>query len=138
MEKKILREFRMTGLVLADRKVVNLMDSAIDGGSDLIPVKIKKDGSIAAGPTVLTPAQLELLREHLHTQLVSTGSEIMGGVVDISPYRRGSGRSCQYCPFKPVCQFDILMEGNTYRVIKAEKDDAIWAKIQLDRGEQPE
>jgi ATP-dependent helicase/nuclease subunit B len=138
MENKILREFRMTGLVLADRKVVNLMDSAIDGGSDLIPVKIKKDGSIAAGPTVLTPAQLELLREHLHTQLVSTGSEIMGGVVDISPYRRGSGRPCQYCPFKPVCQFDILMEGNTYRVIRAEKDDAIWAKIQLDRGEQPE
>ncbi len=138
LEKKILREFRMTGLVLADPQVVQLMDSGLTGDSDLIPVQIKKDGEFATRSAVLTPAQFTLLREHLRRQLISAGTEIMDGVVAISPYRSGSSRSCQYCPYKPVCQFDILMEGNTYRNIKAEADGAIWSKLQRMRGDTVE
>ena len=135
MDKRILKELRMTGMVLADKNVVNLMDSTIDGDSDLIPIKIKKDGCIAASASAIKAEQLELLREYLHTQLINAGSSIMNGAVDISPYRRGSFRPCRYCPFKPVCQFDILIEGNAYRIIKAEKDDALWNKIQQAGGE---
>ncbi|MDD4766774.1 MAG: helicase-exonuclease AddAB subunit AddB [Desulfotomaculaceae bacterium] len=138
LERKILREFRMTGLVLADPEVVQLMDSGLTGDSDLIPVQIKKDGEFASRSAVLTPAQFTLLREHLRRQLISAGTEIMDGVVAISPYRSGSSRSCQYCPYKPVCQFDILMEGNTYRNIKAEADGAIWSKLQRMRGDTVE
>ena len=135
MDKKILKELRMTGMVLADRKVVDLMDSTIDGDSDLIPIKIKRDGCIAVSPSAIKAEQLELLRQYLYAVLISAGSSIMNGVVDISPYRRGSFRPCQYCPFKPVCQFDVLIEGNAYRIIKAEKDDALWDKIQHAGGE---
>lgn len=129
MEKRILKEFRMTGMVLADQKVVRLMDSGLTGESELIPVQIKKDGEFAARSMVLTPVQFEVLREHLRFQLRSAGSDILSGVVDISPYRRGSRRPCRYCLFKPVCQFDVLVEGNTYRVIKVENDDGIWGKL---------
>lgn len=138
MEKRILREFRMTGIVLADPHVVKLMDSGMAGDSDLIPVQIKRDGDFSARSAVLTTEQFELLREHLRRQLTGAGSDIMGGVVDISPYRRGPRRPCQFCPYKPVCQFDILIEGNTYRNIKPEDANAIWDKLLRMRGETVE
>ena len=130
IEKSIMREFRMTGIVLADPQVVKLMDNSLSGDSDLIPVQIKKDGGFSARSAVLTPAQFTLLREHLRRQLTSAGSDIMDGVVDISPYRRGANRPCRYCSYKPVCQFDILLEGNTYRIIKPEDAGSIWSKLQ--------
>ncbi len=134
IEKKILKEFRMTGLVLADQRVVKMMDRGLAGESELIPVQIKKDGEFAARSMVLTGLQFELLRAYLRFQLSSAGEDIMNGVVDISPYRRGSQRSCRFCLFKPVCQFDILMEGNTYRVLKVESDDSVWNKLARLRG----
>jgi ATP-dependent helicase/nuclease subunit B len=94
-----------------------------------LPVRIKKDGGFTAHSAVLTQEQFELLRVYLKTQLISAGNDIIDGVVDIAPLRQGSVRSCRYCPFKPVCQFDILIEGNTYRNITAAERDTIWRKL---------
>jgi len=129
LEKRILRELRMTGLILADPEVVRLMDGEVEGDSDLIPVHIKKDGEIGARSAVLTSEQFELLRRYMRYQLVSAGSEIMDGVVEISPYRLGAFRSCQHCSFKPVCQFDLLIEGNKYRLLHQERDSVIWSRL---------
>jgi len=129
LEKRILRELRMTGLILADPEVVRLMDGEVEGDSDLIPVHIKKDGEIGARSAVLTSEQFELLRRYMRYQLVSAGSEIMDGVVEISPYRLGAFHSCQHCSFKPVCQFDLLIEGNKYRLLHQERDSVIWSRL---------
>lgn len=129
LEKRILRELRMTGLILADPEVVRLMDGEVQGDSDLVPVHIKKDGELGARSAVLTLEQFELLRYYLRRQLASAGSEIMDGVVEISPYRLGAFRSCQHCSFKPVCQFDLLVEGNKYRLLRQEKDSVIWDRL---------
>ena len=129
LKKRILRELRMTGLILADPEVVRLMDGEVEGDSDLVPVHIKKDGEIGARSAVLTSEQFELLRHYMRYQLASAGSEIMDGVVEISPYRLGAFRSCQHCSFKPVCQFDLLVEGNEYRLLHQERDGVIWSRL---------
>jgi ATP-dependent helicase/nuclease subunit B len=129
IEKKLLQEMRMTGMVLADQNVIKMMDRQFGPDSDLLPVRIKKDGGFTAHSAVLTQEQFELLRVYLKTQLISAGNDIIDGVVDIAPLRQGSVRSCRYCPFKPVCQFDILIEGNTYRNITAAERDTIWRKL---------
>jgi ATP-dependent helicase/nuclease subunit B len=136
LQKMILREFRMSGLLLADPEAVRLMDNSIAGDSDLIPVQMKKNGEFSARSQVISTEQFDLLREHLRRQLVSAGSYIAGGVVDISPYRRGAFRSCLYCPYKPVCKFDVLFEGNNYRLIKPEEDKEIWNRLIRLRGEK--
>jgi len=134
MEKRVLKEFRMTGMVLADPEVVRLMDGSRDGDSFLIPVYFKSGGDIGARSAVLTVKQFGLLRAYLRRLLISAGSGIIDGVVDISPYRQGSLRSCQACLYKPVCQFDILIDGNTYRIIKAEEAEKIWDRITAAAG----
>lgn len=136
LQKMILREFRMSGLLLANPEVVQLMDNSIAGDSDLIPVQMKKNGEFSARSQVISNEQFDLLREHLRCQLISAGSDITGGVVDISPYRCGTFRPCRYCPYKPVCQFDVLFEGNNYRLIKPEEDKVIWSRLTRLRGEK--
>lgn len=135
VEKMILREFRMTGFVLADTQVVQLTDSGLTGQSHLIPVQIKKDGGFSARSAVFTLDQFSLLGAHLKIQLTNACTRIMDGVIDIHPYLDGTNRPCRYCPYKPVCRFDILLEGNTYRIIKREGEDTIWNRLQRMEGE---
>jgi len=133
-EKKILKELRMTGMVLSDPAVARLMDGSIKGQSDLIPVYIKSSGDFADRSAVLTREQFDLLRVYLRSKFISAGNDIMSGVIDISPYRHGNSGSCLNCPYKPVCQFDILVEGNKYRVIKEEEESVIWDLLSGSKG----
>lgn len=128
-KKRILKELRMTGMVLADPDVARLMDNSPEGESVLIPVYFKAGGELGARSAVLTIEQFYMLRLYLRRMLVTSGNNIISGTVDISPYKRGSFRSCRYCSFHAVCQFDILMEGNTYRIIKTRDMETIWRQI---------
>ncbi len=133
-EKKILKELRMTGMVLSDPAVARMMDGSIKGQSDLIPVYLKSSGEIADRSAVLTREQFDLLRAYLRSKLIAAGDDIMRGVVDIAPYRRGSTGACLYCPYRKVCQFDILMEGNAYRIIRDEAENVMWDLITSSVG----
>ncbi|KUK81797.1 MAG: ATP-dependent helicase/deoxyribonuclease subunit B, partial [Pelotomaculum thermopropionicum] len=133
-EKKILKELRMTGMVLSDPAVARLMDGSIKGQSDLIPVYLKSSGELADRSAVLTREQFDLLRAYLRSKLISAGNEIMRGMIDIAPYRRENSGACLNCPYRPVCQFDMLLEGNTYRVIKDEAESVIWDLLKRSAG----
>lgn len=131
LEKEIYKKLKMQGYVLADAEVVKEMDRAISGHSELIPAALKNDGTFHANSRVLTPEQFELLRKHLRETLQLVGREIMAGKVKIEPYRKGNNTSCQYCNFKPVCQFDLLLEDNVYRLLSEDCKEEIWLKFAL-------
>jgi len=127
--KEILKSLKMKGLVLADPAVIEMLDPALSGHSDLVPVQIKKGGGLGEHSAAISLEQFELLRSHLRSQLLSAGEEIMSGTVDISPYRQGKFRCCQYCDYRPVCFFDVLVEGNRYRILHPEKDAAVLERL---------
>lgn len=129
LEKKILRQMKLKGLLLADHTVIKMMDDTLVDISDLIPVQLKKDGDISARSAVLTKEQFDTLRAYLRLQLVSAGNEIRDGVVDIAPYRQRNLRSCQYCLFEAVCLFDEELEGNSCRYIPAMSEKAVWREL---------
>ncbi|MHB1041486.1 MAG: helicase-exonuclease AddAB subunit AddB [Eubacteriales bacterium] len=129
LAREIVRSLKMKGLVLADPALVNMMDSDLKGQSDIIPVYLKSDGSFGERSSVASHEQFELLRTFLRGQFLSAGADIAGGVVDISPVRQGKFRYCQHCSYRPVCFFDVLVEGNTYRIVKPEKDAEVLAKL---------
>lgn len=139
VEKMILKELKMQGLVLADAGVVRMMDKLLKNGwSDLLPVALNKDDGFHAGAAVLDAQQFDILRHHLRRVLINSAQQILAGEVVIAPYRKKNFCPCQYCPFKPVCQFDLLMEGNSYRLIKEEPEDIIWTKLLAEEGDPDE
>ncbi|MBW7461471.1 hypothetical protein K0U00_46190, partial [Paenibacillus sepulcri] len=48
------------------------------------------------------------------------------GDVAIAPYRLGAKTPCQFCAYKPVCQFDPLIEGNAFSKLHKPGKDEVW------------
>ncbi|MZP31006.1 helicase-exonuclease AddAB subunit AddB [Heliobacterium undosum] len=129
-DQAILKELKMRGHVLADPAVVALMDGHTQQGySPLIPVGLKKDGSFYSASSVLTMEQFTLLRQYLQSIFARAGEAILDGLVSIRPYRRDDRLACGFCPYKPVCQFDLLLQDNDYRLLIDDPPEKIWEKI---------
>lgn len=136
IEREIIKKLKMNGLVLADSDVVNLMDGQISGYSDIIPVALKKDGGFYSSSSIATEEQFTALRQHLKQVIKGVGQGILAGNVKIEPYLKGHLKPCNYCKYKAVCQFDVLLSENTYRVLKKINRELIWDLLDGQRGEE--
>lgn len=125
IEKAIMRELRMKGLVLADVKLVREMDRQIDGESLIIPARVNKDGSLGRS-SAATKEQFGVLCGYVRKTLASIGSGILEGNVAISPYKKRTMTACTYCSFSSVCQFDTSIRDNRYRIVPDLKEDELW------------
>ena len=134
-EAELFRRYRMTGLVTADPDVVRLMDQALDRGqSPVIPAGLKEDGSFYKSSSVIPAEKWNVLRRHGRRKIRQIGEAILSGNVDIAPYRMGGRTACRYCPFKPVCHFDPLVEGNAHETLTPYGAEDIW--LLLERKEE--
>ena len=128
--EEVLREMKMKGFVLADPQVLKLMDSQIAGSSSLLPAGLKSDGSLRANSSALDPSQFATLAAYLKKLFRRTGEEILAGQTLINPYRYKQLSACQYCAYKPVCLFDLLLPENKYRLLTPLPNVEIWRKIE--------
>ncbi|MBC9784019.1 helicase-exonuclease AddAB subunit AddB [Heliobacterium chlorum] len=128
--QSLLKELKMRGHVLAEPELVALMDKETSNGySPLIPVGLKKDGSFYSASSVLTLVQFSMLRGYLRKVFSRVGDAILEGFVAIEPYRRDDRLACGFCPYKPVCQFDRLLQDNGYRTLVDEAPEILWQKV---------
>lgn len=131
MELERIKAVKVKGYLLANRQVLEAMDRDLaSGDSDLLGLKIKKDGEFKKGSPILTEDQFLLLRKHLRDFLRESGEEILGGNISIAPYRQGKENACQYCSYKPVCHFDPYLPENPYRNLPTLKDSDIWNRLE--------
>ncbi|TVX94307.1 helicase-exonuclease AddAB subunit AddB [Paenibacillus agilis] len=129
--EQLMKKFKMKGLVLADREVVAKMDAPLEKGySDILPVAVKQDGSFYSNASVATTEQWDVLRDNVRNVIQRIGTHITDGEVQIEPYRMGPSKACDYCDYKPVCQFDELLEGNQYRMLPRMSKDDVWMQLQ--------
>lgn len=134
-QDELLKRFKMRGLVRADKETVKLMDATADTGySQLIPVRVKKDGGFDARSSVATPEQWETLRGAVRRTIRRIGTRITDGEVAIAPYRIGKKTACQHCAYKPVCQFDPLIEGNAYGTWLKPGKEQVWQLLSESEG----
>lgn len=131
LEKLIEKQFKMKGLILANVDVFKLMDKTMENESTYLPIKLNKDGSIAKSSKVATEEQFKNLQKHIKKLLKEISSEILGGKIDINPYWNNKKTPCNYCKFKPICNFDINLPGNKYNYIKQFSNEEIFNKINL-------
>ncbi|AET68349.1 helicase-exonuclease AddAB, AddB subunit [Desulfosporosinus orientis DSM 765] len=131
LEQRRVKAVKVKGFLLANPKVLEAMDSTFSlGQSDLLGVRLKKDGSFQKGANVLTEDQFSLLGSYLHQWFKQKGEEILNGDISLSPYRRGKRTGCQYCDYKPVCHFDPYLPENRYRDLPALKPEDVWARME--------
>lgn len=130
VEKAVLAQLKMKGLLLADPQVFKMMDNfAGPGASELFNVRLRQDGTFYSNAPVIDEYRFSALRSYLDRLLTEIGSEIIEGTVCIEPFKRSLVTACRFCAFKPVCKFDLLLGGNRYRNLQALSQEEVWQAI---------
>lgn len=136
LEQHRVKAVKVSGYLLANPRVLEAMDSSFSTGqSDLLALKLRKDGTFIKGSNVLSEDQFSLLSSYLHRWFRQTGEDILEGNISLSPYRRGKSTGCQYCSYKPVCHFDPYLPENQYRDLPALKQEEIWKRLEGREGQ---
>ncbi|WP_462408934.1 helicase-exonuclease AddAB subunit AddB [Neobacillus sp. Marseille-QA0830] len=118
IETEMMKKFKMNGLVLRDPDVVRLMDQTLESGnSRIIAAGIKKDGQLTKNSKAASIEEFDQLKNHVRDLYLEAGNNIMGGQVDIAPYKLKDKTPCAFCEFKSVCQFDASLETNRFRLL---------------------
>ncbi len=134
IEEEIRKKFKMNGLILADAKVIKMMDKKLEQGySDTIPVFVAKSGEPSpAKSSVATKEQFTNLQKYVKKLIKQIAKEIYAGNIDINPYYNSKAQkdACKYCSYKQICQFDTKLCGNKFNYIGNLKKEAILDMIK--------
>ncbi|MCD8096519.1 MAG: helicase-exonuclease AddAB subunit AddB [Lachnospiraceae bacterium] len=128
--RRLLKELAWNGIVNDDREVLLLQDRGAQAGSDVLPVKFKKDGGYTAASSVADEEQLLALSRHASAKLKDYGERILRGEVSLAPYELRQEDACRFCAYHSVCGFDRRLPGCEKRRLEPLEPDEVWEKIQ--------
>lgn len=132
IEEKIRKSFKMKGLILADIKVIKMMDKKIEAGSsDIVPVYIDKEGNISKNrSSTITKEEFTNLQTTIRKIIKQIANEILSGKIDIKPIydKKSKTESCKFCEYKTICQFNPQI--NKYEYIQNKTKDEILEEIK--------
>jgi len=101
-ENLLLKEFRMSGLVLADEKNISAMDMHLlsrGGDSPVIPVSVTKSG-LGKRSSIANLKEFAELASGVEEQVKGIGEQMMAG--HITPGHNKD--ACRYCRYVSVCK----------------------------------
>ena len=139
IKNSVLKELKMSGLLLKDINVVKAMDKDIEAAySVIIPAAIKKDGNFTATSSVVTDEQFDILRKYVNDKMAELCEEMLSGEIKIVPCKNNNTPYCDYCDYSAVCQFDTSIENNKYKIVLKKSNEEAWKLIkdEVEKGGQ--
>jgi ATP-dependent helicase/nuclease subunit B len=131
------KRLRMRGLMLADTELARMMDAAVEqGASDLLPFEIKKDGTFSSRSSIASEEQFQLLTRYVRQIVREIGTRMTEGEIQIEPYSKGTITACDFCAYKPVCQFDPRAGGNLHRAVAKWSSKEVWEMLANQQNER--
>lgn len=136
MERLWLKELKSSGLILDDGVAPRLMDGEASRYSDLVPAEFKKDGTLGARSSAVSFERMETFLTFVRGKMEELAAGIAAGTTSILPYELSGNTPCNFCQFKPVCQFDSSLPDNQYRRLQPLKDKPAWERISAEAAGQ--
>ncbi len=133
IENKLLKELKMSGLVLNNETVFEGLDENLKNGgtSDIVPVSYGSKGQLKkSGTSVASEDDYLSLMKFTGEKAKSIGESILDGNIDIKPYKSKDMTPCKYCNYHSICRFDSNMPENNYNKLNNIKDEEIWEEIR--------
>lgn len=130
--EQIFAQYRLNGIINHSSEVIQAMDRELQpmNSSDVIPVSMKKDGSLRSSSHLYAPEQFLLLESHAKRLLQQIGSEIMDGRIDVYPYAYKQKTACDYCGYRTICGLDRKTPGFEYHELAEWKGEEIMKKLK--------
>ncbi|MCL2565503.1 MAG: exodeoxyribonuclease V subunit gamma [Defluviitaleaceae bacterium] len=119
----VFSKFKMTGLLINDKEVIEGVDKNITKSSQVISVNLNKEGEyISRSDTLVSKEGFEELIHFAQKKTGEIGKKIISGNIEVRPYKRGMQTGCDYCPYISICGFGDKSRGgqyNNFRKIKS-------------------
>jgi ATP-dependent helicase/nuclease subunit B len=125
--EELLLALRPDGLVNSEEDIYRSMDRDFEKKSLVIPVEVKKDGTLSdRGSHVASTEEFEIIENYVQKEIVRQAGRIYDGEVAVNPYTDGTESSCTYCPYGAVCGMDGRIPGYGYRKLdKLTREEAL-------------
>ncbi len=107
VESYLESHYKMNGVVLKDREILNAMEKEIKGV--YIPASLLKSDkgvgelSLSKASSCLTAEHFKKLREYTDSILLKMCDELYGGDISADPYVTKSKTPCKYCDYWTIC-----------------------------------
>lgn len=124
IEKAILDELKMTGMVSDEEEVIRLMDSEFTDKSQILPVAKKKDGSFTKTSGILSQEDFQVVSDYVNHKIKELGKSVLAGEIALNPYEQSKQKACTYCSYRGICGFDRKLGSGLVRELE-ELDQAI-------------
>ena len=129
IEEQIREKLKMNGIVLADARLVQAMDTKMEKDSANINLSVKKDGTYSKMPTA-SLEELKGLCRHTKNILKKFGEEILNGAIQNEPLRIKKENPCAYCDYREICNFDKEL-GNRFKKVSELKNEEVFEQTKL-------
>ncbi len=126
-KENLLSMLRPNGLVNRDEEVYRGMDDGFESKSDVIPVKLKKDGTIMeSSSSVVSEEQFWTIMNYVNTYIRQVAENIYAGNIDANPYKCSGKDSCKYCKYGHICGIASKIPGyKTRKLLPMEKEEIL-------------
>lgn len=139
VEKSILKELKLDGLINGDEAVVSHLEHDLSGASVLFPMGRNKDGSLSKSSRALPRETFETVLKYTKEKENSLKEAMFEGEVQAAPYEMGESTGCDYCAYRDICGFDLRIDGCSYRRLEKftveEAVAAMWLTLE-ENGQQ--
>ncbi len=142
-EEERLKRFKYDGLFIDEPAVFPLLDEDVEASknSPIFPVRKDKNGdyqkTTQAKNKFYTEEELELLRRHNRKNMQQSGEKLLSGEIALNPsYNlKDKKRACEFCPFRSICDFDVLLKENEYHRLENLSKDEIIHRLREEEDE---
>lgn len=93
--------FKMNGIMLAERGVLEAMEQKLEGF--YIPIKLDAHNEFKIGTTVFGTEDFKRLRRYTEELVGMTAKDIYGGKIEANPLISRDSDPCGFCDYRSVC-----------------------------------
>lgn len=144
IEKDTLKKFSYDGIFVDEPQLLEVFDHSLEARDNSLIYPVKKNakdeyqkGSFSK-EKFYTEEELQLFMAHNRANMRLAGDKITSGEIKLNPaYKDKERLACQFCPFRSICTFDVMLKENNYhRLEKLNKEEALRRIIKRSDEEE--
>lgn len=142
-EEERLKRYKYDGLFVDDPEVFSAYDHSLEASKNSLLFPIRKDKNelyqkvSQSKNKFYTEDEIRLLRQHNRKNLQAGAEKLLSGEISLNPsYKvKDKKRACEFCPFRSVCDFDVMLPENDYHRLENLPKEEILKRIREEEND---
>ena len=136
--RKIHEQLKVQGLIREEDAVLELLDNSLEEDSQVVPLKRKKNGELAAVSQTAGEKEFDLIGRFATHKVEELAKRIQKGEISVTPESDGIRSACDYCAYGNICGFEKRIPGYEERDVRMSGEEAYSAMADALESTDPE